>query len=277
MNEKISVVTVVRNGEKHIEKTILSVINQKYSNVEYIIIDGMSTDGTQNIIDKYCSKINLVVREPDTGIYDAMNKGISVATGDWINFMNVGDQFYSDNVLDKLFTNNVSDYDIIYGDSCNQYLDLGFNGRVIPAPLNKLFFFQIMDHQSLFVRSKIIKDIKFKLKYKLAADYNLILHSYIQGYKFHHADEIVTLHSYGINGASESNRLKSALERWKIVQRYRKDLSIRIYYYFDFLKCFLKDLSRKYIPFRIQYSILKIKYLLRNYNNKKDRFLNNAH
>ena len=96
-NPLISVVTVSYNAVTTIEKTILSVINQNYSNIEYIVIDGGSIDGTVDIIKKYADKITYWVSEPDKGIYDAMNKGIIVATGEWINFMNTGDTFYNEN------------------------------------------------------------------------------------------------------------------------------------------------------------------------------------
>jgi glycosyltransferase involved in cell wall biosynthesis len=82
----IAVITVVRNGEKTLEQTILSAINQTYTNVEYIVVDGASTDGTLDIIRKYDDRIGYWVSEPDEGIYDAMNKGIDLATGEWINF-----------------------------------------------------------------------------------------------------------------------------------------------------------------------------------------------
>ena len=100
---KISVVTVCYNAVETIEKTILSVINKTYQNIEYIIIDGASTDGTVDIINRYRDKIAYFVSEPDKGIYDAMNKGINAATGDWISFMNAGDTFYCNKTIHRLF------------------------------------------------------------------------------------------------------------------------------------------------------------------------------
>lgn len=115
----ISIVTVSYNAVLTIEQTILSVINQTYPNVEYIIIDGGSTDGTVDIIKKYEDKIAYWVSEPDKGIYDAMNKGVVVATGEWINFMNAGDIFTDGDVIDKLFHQNIiiNRVGIVFGDT----------------------------------------------------------------------------------------------------------------------------------------------------------------
>ncbi|WP_455673672.1 glycosyltransferase family 2 protein [Phocaeicola sp.] len=113
MKPLLSIVTVCYNSIAEIEKTILSVINQTYPNIEYIIIDGGSTDGTVNLIKKYANKITCWVSEPDNGIYDAMNKGIHIAKGEWINFMNSGDVFVDCNVLENVFLNKY-DFNITF-------------------------------------------------------------------------------------------------------------------------------------------------------------------
>lgn len=107
-NPLISVVTVSYNAVLTIEQTILSVLNQSYSNIEYVIIDGGSTDGTIDIIKKYADKIAYWVSETDKGIYDAMNKGIQKAKGEWINFMNAGDILYNSDVFAQVFGTAIS-------------------------------------------------------------------------------------------------------------------------------------------------------------------------
>lgn len=114
----ISIITVVFNGEKYLEETIKSVINQTYENVEYIIIDGGSSDGTLDIIKKYEERIDYWVSEKDKGIYDAMNKGIDVASGEWLNFMNAGDKLNGKEILKYVFINsNIKNSDFIYSDT----------------------------------------------------------------------------------------------------------------------------------------------------------------
>ena len=116
-----SIITVTYNAERWLERTILSVLSQSYPNIEYIIIDGGSTDGTVDIIKKYEERIAYWVSEPDKGIYDAMNKGIQKATGEWINFMNAGDVYAANDVLVQLMQCEHSEARILRGNIIRVY------------------------------------------------------------------------------------------------------------------------------------------------------------
>jgi len=185
----ITVVTVVRNGEKTLEETILSVINQTYNNVEYIIIDGASTDGTLDIIGKYEDKIDYWISEPDKGIYYAMNKGIDLVTGDWINFMNSGDGFYSETVLQNIFEIDNANVDIIYGDTFYFYTfdSFVFKARPLDSFINEFPF----GHQSSFVKTRIMKEIKFDETYKCGGDQHFFYNCYLNNKIFKYYPMVV--------------------------------------------------------------------------------------
>lgn len=117
MNYKLSIITVCYNAENEIARTIESVLKQTFNDFEYIIVDGSSTDSTLNIVNSYKSSIQQIISEPDKGIYDAMNKGIKMANGEWVIMMNAGDQFASNTVLDEIFSSYIPDsIDFIYSD-----------------------------------------------------------------------------------------------------------------------------------------------------------------
>lgn len=167
----ISVVTVCYNAADTIEKTMLSVLNQTYHDIEYIIIDGGSTDGTVEIIRKYADRIAYWVSEPDKGIYDAMNKGIKVATGEWINFMNAGDEFVDEGVIEKLFQNRTIDtVGVVFGDTLFIHKSKQKIVKFGDDPHHKIM---PSCHQSIFCRRILLARILFDLRYKIAADYNL--------------------------------------------------------------------------------------------------------
>jgi len=169
----ICVVTVVFNGEEHLEQTIESVLNQSYDNVEYIIIDGGSTDGTLDIIKKYEDAIDYWISEPDRGIYDAMNKGISLASGEFVGFLNADDWYNIDtlSLVSKSIKISTPGYICgivdIYDE--NKFLHhfkprLGYVKRGAP-----------FGHPSLFVQSKYLRQMPFKLQYKIIADYDFMI------------------------------------------------------------------------------------------------------
>ncbi|HEX8608911.1 MAG TPA: glycosyltransferase family 2 protein, partial [Pedobacter sp.] len=116
MQPKLSVITIVYNNVKDIERTMLSVLNQSYPNIEYILIDGASNDGTQAVIGRYRNQLAFFLSEPDQGIYDAMNKGLALATGDYVLFMNSGDEIYAPETVRDVFETDDS-ADIYYGET----------------------------------------------------------------------------------------------------------------------------------------------------------------
>lgn len=176
-NPKVSVVTICYNSVQFIEKTIQSVLSQTYPNIEYIVIDGGSTDGTKEIIEKYSSKITYWCSEKDRGIYDAMNKGIKKATGEWINFMNSGDCFVSENVLMDVMSEPIdSDICVVY---CDVIQDNGsYEEKFICKGLKDITYKMVFSHQSCLIRTDIHKERPFSLKYKIAGDYDFFYNLY---------------------------------------------------------------------------------------------------
>ncbi len=174
MNPLITVITVVYNGEKYIEQTILSVIEQKHNNIEYIIIDGQSTDSTCEIIKRYDEHIDYWISEKDNGIYDAMNKGIKKAKGSLISFLNADDWYESNalqNIIDIYLKN--SKVDFIFGD-LNVVNDEGYVVAKFHGDISKWKKTMPFGHPTLFVRSEILKNYLFDTNHKVIADYDFI-------------------------------------------------------------------------------------------------------
>lgn len=195
---KLSIITVVYNNFKHIEETILNVLELKEKNdsIEYIIIDGGSTDGTCNIIENYKDKISYFISEPDNGIYDAMNKGINVANGEWLIFMNSGDLFYKNELdfFNKIFFNKkIKSYDVLYGKTLTKN-----EKTVISIPIKKIkpsfFFLNTICHQSVFFNRKVFNNVGFyNLDYKIMADRDLLFRIANSNGKFYQVDHIISV------------------------------------------------------------------------------------
>lgn len=198
---KITVVTVCFNAAKELEETMLSVLGQDYPDVEYIVIDGGSTDGTVDIIRKYADRLAYWVSEPDKGIYDAMNKGIAAATGDYINFMNAGDRFADSSVISNLAKNISGTPGIVYGD---YYYARPYGLELCkPLPVAKMWQRIITCHQAMFFANKG-SEIYYNLKYKLAGDFDLCTRIYYQ-YNWPLQYISVPICVYAGNGVSEHN------------------------------------------------------------------------
>jgi len=190
---KVSVITVCYNALQGIENTILSVKSQAYEDVEYIIIDGGSTDGTVDIIREYSNCIDFFVSEPDGGIYDAMNKGIRVATGEWIIFLNAGDVFASNDALKDSLSIDTKGIDVIYGDSIEVTKELS---HIIPASddVARMNYEPIFRHGSSLVRASVQKQHEFDINKKdlgYSLDWEMIHRLFIEGYRFKKVDTVI--------------------------------------------------------------------------------------
>ncbi len=213
----ISIITVVYNDVSNIEKTIQSVINQTYENIEYIIIDGGSTDGTMNIVKKYKDSIDCIISKKDDGIYDAMNTGMKLASGKWINFLNSGDTFYNKKVIQnisfKSFENNV----MIYGNAKIFNIKRKFLKLLKAFSLTKknliLFGTRVVCHQAVFYDKKI--KFKYPKRYKLKGE----LYSYFE-YLKHGKSAYVNLIicNYSLGGISNILYKKDNKELWKVLK-----------------------------------------------------------
>ncbi len=237
----ITVITVVLNGEKYLEETIQSVLNQTYDNVEYIIIDGGSTDGTLDIIKKYEHAIDYWVSERDKGIYDAMNKGIDVASGEWINFMNAGDGFFDFYVLSKIFTQNeLQNIDVVYGNHNVMYPN---KMRIAKAgKIENIWKGSQFCHQASFISSKVHKKNKFNLSNRIGADFEFFYKLHRMGKSFRYLDLIIA--NYSAGGLSDIKRVDSIVGRWNVIE---KDTKVNLYYIWIILKEIFKGWVKRVV------------------------------
>ncbi len=236
----VTIITVVKNDARNLEKTMRSILEQTYDNLEFIVVDGGSSDSTLDLIRAHTDMIDIWISEPDNGIYDAMNKGINMASGDWINFMNAGDFFYEKDVVKKTFLKDYGDADFIYGHTF--FLSGDFKGVVKAWDFSILWKTMIFTHQSLFTRREVLKQYKFDTRFKICADYNIIFNSYMKGMTFFNADIVIAAFDPGI---SDLSRSQMAFEKWKVVRKHRNDFVFHWFYLRLFIKRFFRDLTKK--------------------------------
>jgi glycosyltransferase len=224
---KITIVTAVLNSKDFIEECIQSVLHQTHKNIEHIVIDGGSTDGTLETIKKYQSGIAKLVSERDDGIYDAMNKGIRLATGEVIGILNADDFYPDSGILEKVAQVFESeDIESCYGDL--EYVDAVDIGKVVrywrsgPCDIRKFYFGWMPPHPTFFVRRSVYRQYGlFNLSLGSAADYELMLRFLVK-YRVTTAyipDVIVKMRTGGVSNASVRNRIRANRmdrEAWRI-------------------------------------------------------------
>ncbi len=268
----ITVVTVVLNAKDHIENTIQSVVNQTYPYIEYIVLDGGSTDGTLDIIRQYQDKITLWKSEPDKGIFDAMNKGIELANGEWVNFMNAGDFFYSNDVLERIFADKQIDADVIYGGTLVNF-NIGkytCSKKVFASEINKNIWQSPICHQSCFFKVNLMKQNNFNIIDPILgalADLDLFLKFYYQkNIKFYKEDIIIANYLGGGFSSTvvfENPGLSGFIlkfNRWKLICRYVSNYKVHFHYVLLLGRTLALMILLKFMPDSWKFKLFKKLY-----------------
>ncbi|NEU10325.1 glycosyltransferase [Flavihumibacter sp. R14] len=217
---KLSVITIVYNNVRDIERTMLSVLNQKYPDIEYIIIDGESTDGTVQVVEKYRHQLSSFISEPDGGIYDAMNKGLALATGDYVLFMNSGDEIYAQDTVSRVF-DSAPDADIYYGETemfDQEWKSIGQRRHKAPNTFTWKSFQQGMSvsHQAIYIRRDLTDP--FDSRYHLSADIDWIIKAAKKAVIIVNTNMYVA--KYLVGGMSKAKHMQSLKERFNIFTRH---------------------------------------------------------
>ena len=246
---KISIITICKNAQNVIEKTLESVFMQTYPHIEYIVIDGASTDNTRAVIERYRDKISQIVSEPDHGIYDAMNKGIAHATGDVLQFLNAGDALHDPSVIANIVTafdkNPASD--IIYGKPVFENIPEDMKQHALEYQTGPKTMMDWMltpaCHQAIFIKRSVFDKIGlYKTTYRLSGDVEFFLRCFSRKIPMHYIDRNIVFYHY--QGASLANVSISNRERLKAIRTHATPYQL-FRYTIKVLKRRIKRLARQ--------------------------------
>ncbi|MCD8572408.1 MAG: glycosyltransferase family 2 protein [Bacteroides graminisolvens] len=239
-----SIITVTYHAESVLEETILSVVSQTYHNIEYIIVDGASKDRTLSIVNKYRDRIQAVVSEPDKGLYDAMNKGLKMAKGEYVCFLNAGDTFHEDDTLQlivhQLNKSNVLP-DVIYGETAlvdAQRHFVRMRRLQTPDTLNWKSFRQgmLVCHQAFIAKRALAET--YDLNYRFSADFDWCIRVMKKASLLHNTR--LTLIDYLDEGMTTKNRKASLKERFRIMAKHYGYISTVLHHIWFVLRLLLK-------------------------------------
>lgn len=259
MKPTFSVITVHFNQLPHLRPTVENIVTQKGfgESIEYIIVDGLSTDGTIDYLHglKVEKSIHPIV-ERDKGIYDAMNKGIRAASGEYVVFINAGDQLAEEDTLARL-ADKFKTFDILYGDT--EVLYENFSRIAQVKPLEKFWQSLPFVHQSVIVRRTLLLDNLFNLKYKFCADYEQLAKLFLKKVEFVNAGQVISRITAG--GASDVRRVQATKEVYTISkQLFKLSLPQRVYFKLKLSKGRLETLSKSALPKKTVDKITRNKY-----------------
>ena len=242
---KFSIITVTYNAGKVLEDTIQSVVFQTYRNVEYIIVDGGSNDNTLDVVHKYQERICKVISEPDKGLYDAMNKGIRMATGDYLCFLNAGDELHENETLQKIvYTLKGKELpDVIYGETAivdEEGHFLHMRRLSTPEHLHWKSFKEgmLVCHQAFFARRELALANPYDLRYRFSADFDWCIRIMKQSKDLHNTH--LTLIDYLNEGMTTQNHKASLKERFRIMTKHYGWISTILHHGWFVIRLFYK-------------------------------------
>jgi glycosyltransferase involved in cell wall biosynthesis len=236
----VTVIVIASNDSEKLEKTIRSVVDQTHDNVELIIIGIDSAQPISDVLKSSEDRIDYWVIEPGIGMYDAMNKGIDLASGDWINFLNAGDTLYDRITVQTILATEYGRADFIFGHT--YFNNSHFAGVQKARDFNVLWKKMIFTLQSLFSKRSVLIEHKFNTKIKMSADYEMVVDCFMKGYNFFNSDTVTIAFDPGY---TESNCARMVFERWKIIRRYRSDFELNQYYLRLFLRRLFQGAGKK--------------------------------
>jgi glycosyltransferase involved in cell wall biosynthesis len=241
--KKLSVITVTYNAEHTLERTLKSVRKQTYPAIEHIIVDGNSNDGTVALIHRYENERLKWISEPDKGLYDAMNKGIKMATGDYLCFLNAGDTFYDTDTVQKIFASSDEGHspDMLYGETAivddnGRFLHM----RRLQAPKNltwKSFKHgMVVCHQAFIVKRELVEP--YDLSYRFSADFDWCIRMMKKAKNIYNTDLILV--NYLNTGMTTANRKASLRERYRIMEKHYGKVSTFLYHIWFVIRAIIK-------------------------------------
>lgn len=271
MEVKFSVITINYNNRDGLRRTIESVVRQTYAGYEFIVIDGGSTDGGADVIRQYADKIDYWVSERDRGIYHAMNKGVAQAHGDYCIFMNSGDVFYDDSVLQRIAATG-ADADIVVGKVAIDEHD----NIISPPPVGELTFYHLywgaIPHQGAFIRTALLREHPYDEALKISADWKFFFETLIlDNRSVRYVDEFVA--RYDMSGLSSAQPQLMRAEKDRVLQAMFPPRLLADYVRMKQSECLTQQLTPQlrtnYGVDRILYKIGKLLLKLRTRNNHR--------
>ena len=223
---KLSIITVNLNNRDGLQKTIDSVVSQTFKDFEWIVIDGGSTDGSKELIEQYADHFAYWVSEPDKGIYNAMNKGIRVSKGDYLQFLNSGDWLVDKTALERCFSHGFT-ADVIYGDQYFVYPEKQRSSDFPEVLTLKFLLYSSLGHSASFIHRNLFEKEQYDEGFRIVSDWAFFVKMMLADKKFVKVNEIVTC--YDTTGISSTNIELQTQERERVIKKYVPEAITRDY------------------------------------------------